>query len=457
MSLIIRLVPKKSISLGISGAMKKIVLFCALFSLAAFCFAAKTDFSSLSVKPAGEFVFAHTESEFLLSIPGVEPDKVQAELLELPKDVRFISSKKEFDGRDGTLIHFWLSFSSVGSFSLPPISLRHGFRTHLVSFQPFSVTENPALVSPRLFLRVEGAEPFHAGESIFFIVYAQYVGQFLDFSYKLPKDSLLFERERFFSGKDEKKRAFSTEPVALARFEWKPLRSGNHDFPELFVDAISYSGNRKMVQLPKRTVSVFPAKSDAGAKKNVLDDFYDSDLEDVNKDKAWNGGEMGLVRDECGLLHELRTAERYNFPLSPSFSEKKERRRNLEKMIGITLSEDERNFWVMNALFVVTGVFFVLFVLFLSGRHTKSIVLFFSIFVLSLSVSFMYEADFAKRFAIFSGGSVSVIPEELSDGSGRFVPAGLRVKIIEKSSDWVYIETVDCSGWVKAERVKELL
>ena len=98
-----------------------------------------------------------------------------------------------------------------------------------------------------------------------------------------------------------------------------------------------------------------------------------------------------------------------------------------------------------------------MFVLFLSGRHAKLVVLFFSLFVISLFASFVYESEFEKRFGIFYGGSVSVIPEELGEGAGRFVPAGLRVKIIEKSSDWFYIETVDCSGWVKAELVNELM
>ena len=85
------------------------------------------------------------------------------------------------------------------------------------------------------------------------------------------------------------------------------------------------------------------------------------------------------------------------------------------------------------------------------------LVIFFSLFVLSLSASVIYEIEFAKRFGVFCGGFVGVIPEELDEGEGRFVPAGLRVKIIEKSSDWVYIETVDCSGWVKSDFVKELM
>ena len=68
---------------------------------------AKSDFDSLSVRSAEEFVFAHTESEFVLSVPGVEPSKIQAELPELPGDVRFVSSKKEFDGNGGTTINLY--------------------------------------------------------------------------------------------------------------------------------------------------------------------------------------------------------------------------------------------------------------------------------------------------------------------------------------------------------------
>lgn len=439
---------------------RKFCLFFLFLFLPAFA-AAKTDFGSLSVRSAEDYVFVHSESEFVLSVPDVEPDKLQTELLELPTDVRFISSKKEFDGNGGTIIRFWLYFSSVGNFELPPILLKRGFKVHYIPFGKITVTENPALVSPRLFAVIDKNEGFFAGESIFFTVYAQYAGQILDFSFKLPKDSIFFEKERLFSKKDEKKRAFSTEPVPIAKFEWKPLNAGLHAFPEMYMDAVSYSGNRKTVSIQKKEIDVSARKKDSEKKEDVFDGFYEpyvfSEAESEKSSVQTKILEEPDFKEECDELCALRNREKYSFPLSHSFSESVVKRKNLESMIGIRISENEKNFWVMNFLFVVTGVFLVMFVLFLSGRHAKLVVLFFSLFVISLFASFVYESEFEKRFGIFYGGSVSVIPEELGEGAGRFVPAGLRVKIIEKSSDWFYIETVDCSGWVKAELVNELM
>lgn len=399
-------------------------------------------------------VFTHTESEFILNVPEYEPEKIQTELLSLPVDVRFISSKKESDGKGGTNIHLWLYFSSSGIYSLSPIMVKTKSKVHYVNFEKITVSENPALVNPNLSVEFDSKNTIEAGESIFFTVYAQYAAQILDFSYKIPKDSIFFERELFFKSKDEKKRPFSNEKIPLARFEWKPLAEGTYSLPEIYIDAISYSGNRRTTYLPKDEISVKEGKISSDSSRNVLEDFYETQLPEEKN--ASDEIQQTDLQEECDELYELRSFERYGVPFTFEYRQNKNKRQNLEKLIGIPLSEDENNYCIMGIFFIVTGIFLMTFVFCLISKRYKTMILFFLLFVLSLSVSFVYDMEFSKRFGIFYGGRVFVIPENLPDSSGRLIPAGLRVKIIEKSSDWVYIETSDCSGWVKENLVKEL-
>ena len=438
---------------------RKLVLFAALLILALpFGAAAKTDFSSLSVRHTDDFLFACEECEFALSVPGVEPDALQAELSPLPPGVRFVSAKKEFDGNGGTLIRFRLVFPSAGTFSLPPVSLRHRLRTYSVPFASVAVSENPSLVYPSLFASVDDGAEFFVGESVFFTVYAKHAARILDFRYTLPKDSIFFERERFFSGTDGESLRFSPEAVPLARFEWKPLRSGEQAFPEMSIDALSYGGERKTVSLSREAVFVGASRAHKAEEAGALDGFY------AAEDAAPGGADArrffrapGGFEAECEELRTLRSAERRAFPLSASFGESRARREELERQMGIPPFGNEKNVWIAHLLFVVAGVFLSLFVLFLGARRTRPSALFFSLFVVSLPFAVMYESDFAAPSGIFFGGGVSVIPEDLGDGAGQFVPAGFRVKIMEKSADWVYIEAVDCSGWAHSGRVRELM
>ena len=124
--------------------------------------------------------------------------------------------------------------------------------------------------------------------------------------------------------------------------------------------------------------------------------------------------------------------------------------------MGIFLSENEPNYFLVTLLFALAAIFFAIIVFLVIRRKLKASVLFFVAFFVSLCLSFLYEMDFSKRFGIFYGGTVFVIPENLSKNSGRFIPSGFRVKIVEKTSEWVYIETPDCSGWINSSFVKEL-
>ena len=92
------------------------------------------------------------ENCYVLEIPDVEPGKVQMDLPELPLGTRFISSKKEefiaADGKRGTQISLWFTFTESAQTRLSPLMTRINGRTYFFEFVPTYVYENPNLISP---------------------------------------------------------------------------------------------------------------------------------------------------------------------------------------------------------------------------------------------------------------------------------------------------------------------
>ena len=72
-----------------------------------------------------------------------------------------------------------------------------------------------------------------------------------------------------------------------------------------------------------------------------------------------------------------------------------------------------------------------------------------------LAASIWAKVQTARQYAIFAGGTVSLVPE---DGSRAVtaLPDGTRVRLVEKAGDWVYIVSDDGVGWVRAEAVQEI-
>lgn len=293
------------------------------FTSASFSFLSAENFKSLQVLPQSEIFFTQTENCYSLELDGVQPAKVQMDLPELPLGTKFISSKKEevinAQGQRGTLITLWFTFAYTGNTRIPPLMTRINGRTHFFEFQPVYVYENPALISPILEItfdsphKISGgsknskrAISVQKGEKLRFTISLKYGTQILDFKWKIPKDSIFAETERFeFANGGQKITEFTTEGKNLAKFEWQILKEGEYSLPEIIIAALSYNGVKKTLYLPQDIiVSVSPkthkeADDEKNLSSNIFEEAFQPSQTDIFEEKN-----SAPSKEECKKIAE---------------------------------------------------------------------------------------------------------------------------------------------------------
>ena len=272
----------------------------------------------IKVLPQSEIFFTQMENCYSLKIPDIEPGKIQIDLPELPLGTKFISSKKEEfigeDGKRGTQISLWFTFSYSGNTRIPPLMARIAGKTYYFIFEPTYVYENPALISPVIEISFEGREipkadkktgqkviKAFAGDKLYFTVSLRYGIQVIDFKWKIPRDSIFREVERFeFANGEEKITEFTTESKKIARFEWQILKEGIYALPEITIGTISYSGLKKQLSLPQNiflSVSekkAYIAPETQASGENIFETAFEK-----NEEEAKNSANEALSVEEC--------------------------------------------------------------------------------------------------------------------------------------------------------------
>ena len=359
-----------------------------------FAFPSQENFHDLKVEARSEIFFTQIENCYVLKIPEVEPSKIQIELPELPFGTKFTSSKKEefIDENNirGTQISLWFTFSDSGLTSIPPLFVRILGEEHYFEFEPIFVYENPALVSPQLEINFENSKKLlnnkqnsqkfisvKKGEKIKFTISLRYGTQILAFNWKIPKDSLFSELERFDFAKGKQKiNEFTTESKKLATFEWQILKDGDFALPEISVETISFNGEKKQISLSSK---IFIRVSDEKSQNNVI---------------SQNQNNI-ILQSAFAKIDENESREK-NSELS---------RENFEKI----------------------------------AKNSKRSI---------------FDRIFSRKFAIFAGGEIFPVPEEKIIGQN--FSGGQKVRIVEKTKNWTFIESEEFSGWTKNDNIFEI-
>ena len=251
-------------------------LLFAFFAFSVFATPEPKEWRNMKVLPSSEIFFTQTENCYELFLSGASPSKIQMELPDLPYGAKFISSKKEEfseNGERGTLISLWFTFSESGTVEFPPLAIRIDGKMHYIEFESVRIYENPNLIQPILEIHFtnpsklrsqNGRKIYQAqvGEKIAFTVSLRYGVQVLNFSWKIPKDSIFSETERFeFANGTQKLTEFKSEAKNLARFEWQPLREGIFPLPEIAVTALAFNGTQAHIFPPTDIeIEVSPSK-----------------------------------------------------------------------------------------------------------------------------------------------------------------------------------------------------
>ena len=264
--------------------MKRFLIFLALYlvSFSSFALPPGRVLKELKVIPRSEIFFTQTENCYELQIEGIEPAKVQLDLPELPLGTKFISSKKEEfiteNGKRGTQISLWFTFSESGNTRIPPLGTIINGRKYFFEFEKTYVYENPALLSPIAEVIFQNPDTLendkktgqkvlkaYVGQKISFTVMLKYASQVNEFKNITPKNSIFRETKRYeFANGEQKITQFTTESKKLADFEWQILSEGTFSLPEITISAISYNGIKKQISLP-RNIVVSVSKSQTSA------------------------------------------------------------------------------------------------------------------------------------------------------------------------------------------------
>lgn len=423
---------------------------------------------SLTVKPDTENFFTAQENGYTLIIPGIEPARVQTDLPSLPPGVQFVSSKKDEylspEGERGTAVHLWFTFTDTGLVKMPPLIVQIGRRTFYLRFEKTIVYENPSVISPVMEIEFkQGVQEKKTnsqvkkytaivGEEIQFYLNLKYFVQIIQFSWELPENSIFKELERFeIERKDNSANTFSPKASTIAKFSWKPLVPGVYTLPNINISAISYNGSRKIVPMPACEISVVDNKSaNSDSSRNVVKSVYE---------KAFNELELAPIEfesfdvtgDDCAKLANIRSVERHSFP----WGSIKNERKNFELSLGISNSAEEDSepiFVVLVICFVLAVGFSILFILLKISK--LSITCVYCSFVF-LVFSIWNMVGLVPKYGIFAGGIISPVPEFNSDLKNE-LPAGIRIRIVEKAGDWALINYSDVTGWINTDLIYEI-
>lgn len=448
-------------------------LLACLFFMALFPLEAKIPSASymrsLKVKSDTQSVFTARENGFTLEISDIEPSLVQNDLPQLPEGVQLVSSKKEEflqeDGGRGTRIRLWFTFMETGPVRLPPLILIAGRKTFYIPFEDVTVFENPDLINPLAqvefisgakvssrsedFIRVTAT----AGEEIIFLLNLKYFAQIISFSWKLPEKSIFEELESSeYAGGKAAGRSFSDISLPVAKFRWMPLVEGEYGFPEFSLTAIAYNGGQRSVKMPAVTVTVLPAKEKTVGRKSPAENsqvFNSAFTRPGNKSSGSSGKKM--IEQDCIKLARLRTLEKNSL-----FAGKvRQERRSLEREFSLQTGEDEVKKPLVQLCLCLSLVLVVLTVIFIFLRHTKLSIIFTVCSVFSVAAAVYGLFCLSENWGIFAGGAISPVPEETTSAVQN-IDGGLRVKILEKTRDYLYIESDEINGWVKKELVFEI-
>ena len=434
---------------GIRGIQKARFIFLLIFPLLS---AFRVSCEDYVVVPEKSQAFTQDEVLFTLEITGRDFSEIQFDLPEIPPGARFISSSKTYDSSTASSkIQFWFTFSHPGIFEFPPIQERIARRRVEIPFAPVEILQNPSLVFPEIELEFSsggGGTEFFAGEKIRVDVFARYCVQILNFSFEIPRDSIFSEEWRSPILRDGSRfPEFSPSGKKIATFLWTPLSPGELPPPAVFLEAISYSGERRTAT----TFSKNPAVLVLPFRKNLPEDAENPIFsESFMEEESSASGQNPVSAYDARKIASLRSRERRSMPFSESVSEREE----FERSLGIE-GRGEDSVPLCAASLIVSFLFLLLIFFAALKRHAKTSV-FLSMFLFVSAVFFAMQFRRTRiRHAISLGGPVNSVPEPPRSGES-LIPAGVRVKILEDVPPWLYVESDETGGWMKSDDVERI-
>lgn len=410
----------------------------------------KSDFSFEAIKftaAENQNFFVNEDLNFYLHFPSANPSQIELKSYKLPQNAQFkMLRKTENHENGGTKIDLWLNFKTEGVFEIEDFVFSMKNRDENLEIRAkipkIAIKKDISKESPKIVIVFENGNSIYydndgeffaqsqfqeektpifqieEGEKLNFTVCAQFSKKILSFDYEIPKNAI-FKQTEFF---DYKNRAefsddfFSEELLPLGRFELTGLTGGIEEFPAFFLQTENFRGENEEIKFSGFFIEFLKSgKSEKIAEKNIYGEAFAQINEAENRIEV---EKKELTYEECEKLAQ------------------KLKNNRVKKLILI--------------FFPIFAFFAAAFLLVLKKIQTKKTVaaVFVALFA-SLAVVFFVSIS-KNNEGIFTGGKVYGIPDENSGAQTEY-PAGEKIKLLEKTENWIFIKIEENFGWCKKE------
>ena len=418
----------------------------------------------LKICPAEEQnLYTKTDIKFTVTIPNATPSQVQVLSINQKNDVTFRSLRKtENYDVQGTTIELWLNFGTTGTYTLTPLPLIIQNRRCSISFETITVTDDPATMNPRIVVVFEDGTKVYSdetnypspllsvktGKKLRFTVNIQYAMQLVQFNWEIPKDSIFTCTKQYeFTEVKYRERVYSHTLIPVATFEWTGLVPGIQQLPRVRLNAAGYNGYRSDLLMPEVLINftdgeeAFSDEKDSG----IFDDAFFQEAEEeaviVN---------TSLTREECKELSRLYSKEHNLFFL---YNKARKERITFENDHGIVSSNNPvfPNVLLYHAIIIII-VSLICMIIALHRKHKIRTLIFVILLILGIAVFIYCAVRRSERYGISTGSKIYSIPQESAESVSE-VSSGTRVRILERTEKWYYIELGETGGWCAADNI----
>ena len=409
------------------------------------------------VPDEGQNLYTKTDLKFTVTIPNVPASQVQVLAATQDHDITFRTIRKSDDYKqNGTIIEVWYNFAKEGSYTPSPLPMLIQNRRRSISFEPVTVTVDPSTMNPRIVLAFEDGTTVYSdgaygntpvvkiptGKKIKLTVNLQYATQLTQFNWDLPKDSIFTCIDEYeFTETRYRERVYSHTLIPVASFEWTGLLPGQQKIPTFRLNAIGYNGSRIELRMPGFLVE-FTENTGAEKSADENDIFSAAFFQEEEADDSL--GATVLTREECQTLADYYTKEHNEFLLYPKA---RQNRINYEESCGLLVSPNPiypSVLFYIAIIIIITSI--VLLILAIRHKHKIRTLTFIVLLVIGIAILIYCAVRKNERYGICTGCKIYSIPQANAESVSE-VSAGSRVRILEHTGKWYYIEVGETGGW----------
>lgn len=411
----------------------------------------------------GQNLYTKTDLKFTVTIPNVHASQVQVLAATQENDITFRTIRKTEDyAQNGTTIEVWYNFAKEGSFTPSPLPMMIQNRRRTIAFQLVTVTVDPSTMNPRIVIAFENGSKIYSddlytsapllkvpvGKKINLTVNLQYATQMTQFSWSLPKDSIFTcTKEYEFTEARYRERVYSHTLIPVATFEWTGLTTGLQQLPSFRLNAIGYKGSRTELIMPGFFIE-FTENLQTEKSENEGDIFsaaFFQEESDIDSPE-----ETLLTKEECQTLADYYTKEHNEFLLYPKA---RRNRINYEESCGLLVSPNPifpSVLLYISIILIIASIIFMISAI--HKKHKIRTLIFIVLLLIGIAIMIYCAARKNERYGICTGCKIYSIPQENAEAVSEIRNAA-RVRILERTGKWYYIEAGESGGWCKTDEI----